>query len=197
MDLPKYRVKKRAAPRAAVRPEDHAPSLLAMIDVLDLAEQPVMLLRPDGEVVLATASAQEMLGEYAAAVCGAIIKWNLDQSNIARRVGLSRGVIRIQRDAERDFRITVGELPGWGNEGGLIAALALTTRRIRTRTESPLRRLTLREREVAELIGEGHSNKEIGRILGITLHTVKRHGERIFRKLGVHTRARLMAELRR
>lgn len=168
-----------------------------MIDVLDLAEQPVMLLRSDGDVVLATASAQEMLGEYAAAVCGAIIKWNLDQSSVAGRVGLSRGVILMRRDSERDFRITVGALPGGAIAGGLIAVLALTTRRMRIEAEPLLGRLTPRERDVAELIAKGHSYKEIGLSLGITLHTVRRHGERIFRKFGVHTKARLIAELRR
>lgn len=50
------------------------------------------------------------------------------------------------------------------------------------------RELSTREREVLEWIGEGKSNGEIAIILGISLHTVKRHVERIFAKLGVENR---------
>lgn len=48
--------------------------------------------------------------------------------------------------------------------------------------------LTAREREVQEWIAQGKSNAEIGIILGISIHTVKRHVERILFKLGVENR---------
>jgi len=48
--------------------------------------------------------------------------------------------------------------------------------------------LTQREREVQEWLAQGKSNAEIGIILGISVHTVKRHVERILAKLGVENR---------
>jgi DNA-binding NarL/FixJ family response regulator len=48
--------------------------------------------------------------------------------------------------------------------------------------------LTSREREIAELIGNGESNKKIARQLFITERTVKAHVSGIFRKLGVGDR---------
>ena len=48
--------------------------------------------------------------------------------------------------------------------------------------------LTLREREIAELIGNGESNKQIARQLSITERTVKAHLTGIFRKLGIADR---------
>jgi len=48
--------------------------------------------------------------------------------------------------------------------------------------------LTAREREVQEWLAQGKSNAEIGIILGISIHTVKRHVERILSKLGVENR---------
>ena len=51
--------------------------------------------------------------------------------------------------------------------------------------------LTLREREIAELIGNGESNKQIARQLLITERTVKAHVTGIFRKLGVGDRLSL------
>jgi DNA-binding NarL/FixJ family response regulator len=57
------------------------------------------------------------------------------------------------------------------------------------------RRLSRREREVAELIAEGLSNKQIAYSLGITLPTVKNHVSSIFDKLDVTTRRDVLASL--
>lgn len=51
--------------------------------------------------------------------------------------------------------------------------------------------LTRREREIAELIGNGESNKQIARQLTITESTVKAHLTEIFRKLGIADRLKL------
>jgi LuxR family maltose regulon positive regulatory protein len=53
--------------------------------------------------------------------------------------------------------------------------------------------LAPRERAVLELIGEGLSNKEIARLLGIAPETVKSHVKRIFDKLSVGKRAQAIA----
>jgi two-component system, NarL family, nitrate/nitrite response regulator NarL len=54
-------------------------------------------------------------------------------------------------------------------------------------------RLTGREREVMELLGQGLSNKEIGRRLGIRLPTVKNHVHNILEKLQVGRRGQAVA----
>ena len=54
--------------------------------------------------------------------------------------------------------------------------------------------LTPRELEVLTAIGDGLSNKAIGRRLTISLHTVKFHVEALFRKLEVRTRAEAVAK---
>lgn len=54
-----------------------------------------------------------------------------------------------------------------------------------------LAELTRREREIAELIGNGESNKQIARQLTITESTVKAHLTEIFRKLGIADRLKL------
>jgi DNA-binding NarL/FixJ family response regulator len=51
--------------------------------------------------------------------------------------------------------------------------------------------LTQREQEIAGLIGNGESNKQIARQLCITERTVKAHLTGIFRKLGIADRVRL------
>jgi len=52
-----------------------------------------------------------------------------------------------------------------------------------------LSRLTMRQLEIARLLSEGFTNKEIARSLGIAEQTVANHLKAIFEKLGVHSRA--------
>jgi DNA-binding NarL/FixJ family response regulator len=53
--------------------------------------------------------------------------------------------------------------------------------------------LTIRQREVLELVAEGLSNKEIGRRLDISPFTVRLHVSAIFLALGVKSRAAVAA----
>ena len=58
-----------------------------------------------------------------------------------------------------------------------------------------LAELTPRERQVAILMGEGLSNRDIAHELAISQRTVEAHGDRIREKLGVHSRAEIAARL--
>jgi len=51
--------------------------------------------------------------------------------------------------------------------------------------------LTPREREVLQLVAEGHSTKEIAGKLGVSLKTVDTHRQQIMSKLGLHSVAEL------
>ena len=50
-----------------------------------------------------------------------------------------------------------------------------------------------REREVAALVAEGLSNREIGERLSISVATAERHVANIMTKLDCHTRSRIAA----
>ncbi len=56
--------------------------------------------------------------------------------------------------------------------------------------------LTPREREIVELIDQGRSNKEIARLLGIRVPTVKNHVHNILEKLQVSRRSQAAALMR-
>jgi DNA-binding CsgD family transcriptional regulator len=57
-------------------------------------------------------------------------------------------------------------------------------------------RLSLREREVAMLVGQGCSNDEAARRLGKSVLTVKKQMRSIYEKLEIENRGRLIALLR-
>ena len=51
--------------------------------------------------------------------------------------------------------------------------------------------LSLRQREVLQLIAEGKSNKEIASAINVTVKTIEFHKARISKELGVRTTAEL------
>ena len=56
--------------------------------------------------------------------------------------------------------------------------------------------LTEREAEVLGWVARGKTNREIGKILFVSPHTVRTHLEHVFEKLDVHTRAAAIAKAR-
>jgi DNA-binding CsgD family transcriptional regulator len=56
-------------------------------------------------------------------------------------------------------------------------------------------RLSPREREIVRMVAQGHSNKIIADVLNISSWTVGTHLRRIFAKLGVGSRAAVVARL--
>jgi len=56
--------------------------------------------------------------------------------------------------------------------------------------------LTVRELEIARRLAHGQSTKEVAHACGISLHTARRHTEKIFQKLGVRNRSQVGPRLR-
>lgn len=57
---------------------------------------------------------------------------------------------------------------------------------------SPFEQLTPRQREVLQLIAEGHTTKEIAQVLGIHVKTVETHRARLMERLDIHDIAGLV-----
>lgn len=52
----------------------------------------------------------------------------------------------------------------------------------------PYHLLTRREVEVLQLMSEGHSNRSLGEVMGVSEKTIKNHVSAILRKMGLHDR---------
>jgi DNA-binding NarL/FixJ family response regulator len=75
--------------------------------------------------------------------------------------------------------------------GAVSALIRSYLDRVRSGEEPPEQVLTAREEEVLKLVAEGHSSKEIAKLLFISIKTVHRHRENLLRKLGLRDRLEL------
>jgi DNA-binding NarL/FixJ family response regulator len=87
-------------------------------------------------------------------------------------------------------------IPG-GMVGGLIENADTRQRTRRQRLQGRLHvRLTSREWDVMDLLGQGLSTRDVAAELGISLVTVRRHSSDVMRKLGAPSRPAALALLR-
>jgi DNA-binding NarL/FixJ family response regulator len=56
-------------------------------------------------------------------------------------------------------------------------------------------KLTKRETEVAQLVRDGLSTRDIASVLGVSINTARRHVESVLLKLNVHSRAAAVSRL--
>ena len=88
----------------------------------------------------------------------------------------------LERDNARDVFATLGAAPA-------LAHLEAVGVERSAPASASAARLSAREREVLGLVAAGHTNREIATALVLSEHTVRRHVENIFAKLGVGSRA--------
>ena len=134
-------------------------------------------LRPDVRVVVLSGSEArgDILEALAAGVHGYIIKNERTEMVIAHIKQVLAGEIYVPP--------ILAELP----------AIAANKAAAGDQRKATLDALTPRQREVLALIGEGLSNKEIGRRLTVAEGTVKMHVGTIFRSIGATNRAHAAA----
>jgi DNA-binding NarL/FixJ family response regulator len=58
--------------------------------------------------------------------------------------------------------------------------------------DSDRRRLTPRQREILQLVAEGHTTKAIAHKLGLSVKTVETHRAQVMERLGIHDVAGLV-----
>jgi DNA-binding CsgD family transcriptional regulator len=132
----------------------------------------------------------------------------LDTGSSAEDGGVTPAQVQ---DAARRLLALVGRLPRGPSDDGVVLDLVVGGARcVVTRAPRPHRNgsgptphfppasaLTPREQEVARMVGDGFTNKEIASVLEISSWTVSTHLRRIFGKLDVGTRAAMVARLAR
>lgn len=156
---------------AATFPDLKVSELLAMARVQNLRTQ-LIFFAESGEN-------DDLTAAIAAGTCGAVSTY-ADPGTILRSLRLATEGIGASPESSRDVSPNENDVDG--------AAI-----------EKMLQTLTHRERQIAQLVSEGLSNKEIARELNVSRGTVKVHLYNIFQKLEVNNRTMLatIALLRR
>ncbi len=113
----------------------------------------------------------------------------LARAYILFRTGRHDAAAAAAGDAARAFA-AVG-LRGWTNESMLLLVRQEGDAGAARRRPSALA-LTGRERQVAQLIRRGSSNRDVARVLDISEHTVERHVSSILSRLGLRSRWQLV-----
>ena len=149
------------------------------------AEPAVMILGRDGRIELAPRTVRRLLADYFVdGDCGfaplSLREWSADR--------------------EQPDNLIID-----GPEGQLVVSGVVCDSSAQTvlllherRRETPLtKRLTPRERDVLELVGDGKSNAEIGGLLCVQPSTIRKHLENAYTKLNVRSRTEATVVLRR
>ena len=107
---------------------------------------------------------------------------------------------RRRRDARAQLRIAYDMLTGMGATGFAERArgeLAATGEHARKRGIQPTQTLTAQEAQIARLIAEGQTSREVAAQLFISPATVDHHLRNIYQRLGVNTRTQLILAMTR
>lgn len=177
-----------------------------LLPLLDLAGVALALVDPAGRLVASTAAFDYLL----ASGTGRRLLWNTARrlvdalQAVPVHVRLSRSTaMTAEREVTtsdgRCYRVAVAiPHPASGAEPGEDGWAAVTLRLATALTDQspPLERaLTGREREVVDLLADGHTTRATAAALGISPHTARHHAERAYEKLGVRSRALLGVRL--
>ena len=179
-----------------------------LLPLLDLAGVALVLIDPNGRRVASTSAFDRLLDPGP----GRLLLWNT-----ARRLveELHAVPLRVRYDrataltAEREVTTPDGQryrvAAAVPHPGTTVAPdedgwAAVTVRLASARPGgaeglAPDAGLTARERQVADLLAQGHTTAATANALGLSPHTIRHHAERVYEKLGVRTRALLAARL--
>ena len=100
----------------------------------------------------------------------------------------ARGYL-LKSDSEQNLEAAISALGANRPYFSSFVSELLLEAAVHDRKRSRLESFTMRELEVAQLIAEGNSNKQIARLLNISVKTVESHRAAAMRKAGVRTAA--------
>jgi DNA-binding CsgD family transcriptional regulator len=117
-----------------------------------------------------------------------------DQARSLLALGRAQRRLRKWRAARDALAGVVATFDALGSDGWADRARSELSR-VGARRPRPAGELTPTEERVARLAAEGHANKEIARMLFVTVHTVEAHLSKAYAKLGVRSRTQLASRL--
>ena len=153
----------------------------------------VVIAQPDGAVVAQNAAARQLMGSGVRRPCWKVVGALEDAEGLPCAPGCVRELLLSGLDRPRHTPVRLKNLR---HRLSCIPLPGLVVCMLRPDTCSPpepWQRLTPREREVLRLLAEGETTTSGAQRLGLSESTVRTHVEHMRSKLGVNTRAALVA----
>lgn len=173
--------------------------LSAIAQGLEAVALPVVVLDPNLEIVFANRAFRDAFDEEA----GTMLV--IDACSRLRLVRASEGGVMLVSpwlgegtiSASRRVRVR----PIFLDDSGTPAWVAMSVERRAARrlsSENVQHRfgLSARQAEVALLMAQGQTTREMARTLNLTTHTIRHHAEQVLRRLNVRTRQQALVRLR-
>ncbi len=158
---------------------------------------PFVRLTPRGAVIEVSEEARRLLGADSVSVLGELVELARDNATNRRTlltgdpVGAPRALdVRIGLRHCGSLRVRTVQLTGPAGDMEVLAVLSPESPD-RVRQFFDAHQLTEREREVAARLSAGRGLSAVAADLTISVHTARRHTEKVYAKLGVHSRAEL------
>jgi len=161
-----------------------------------LALEPDVAVLDIGMPLLNGIEATSQIARRAATTRVLILSMHADEQYVARALEAGATGYLLKDSADADLIGGVAAVAtGKSFFSPAVAKLMLTDYRRRLAGKTVVDRYELlseREREIFQLVAEGHSNKEVAELLSISPTTVETHRAHILQKLGVHNTAELV-----
>lgn len=194
-----------AAARHRVTPPS-ARSLLA--EVLDTVEDAFCVCDREGRIqhenpafrqVITRAGEVELIRTHARSLAreAALVRNESIQNSHGGSAAAARSVEFTIGDATYRLRVSLLRTSGTDHSAAALLSLEVRSESVVPDHFRARHRLTPRETEVVKLLAEGHSNKSVASILGVSVHTARHHTARVLTKLQAKGRAEVGALLRR
>ncbi len=124
-----------------------------------------------------------------------ILSMHSDETLVRQAVRAGASGYLLKRSVAEELPLAVRA--AWRGEIYLSPAVGATVADLlsspsQTSETSVLERLSAREREVLQLVAEGHTNKEVAQLLHVSAKTVEKHRASLMSKLGVNNLAGLV-----
>ncbi len=110
----------------------------------------------------------------------------------ALRTGAAGYLLKNARAEELEFAISSVTRGDTYLSPAVSKHVAAYVQRVGEETSFSLERLTPRQREVLQLIAEGHTTQEIARLLNVSVKTVEKHRMQLMERLDIHDIAGLV-----
>ena len=152
---------------------------------------PLLVCEPHGKIVGANDAAKRLLGECVGRDCWDVVGALDEERRLVCGPGCTSNLCDLaDAQADRTVKVRGEAMRLICSAVGDLVVVQLKSRLSRSRPSAPL---SPREREVLELLSQGHRAPAIAQRLGIGVATVRTHLAKARKKFGAHSQAELVA----